>query len=129
MENLNHNLDSWDKAYALSLALKFVTWPRQKVESKAKEKAKEIRDQQKKKLTKVLDKILFCDSQEANQDIYDMYFILKKLKDLIFAFVEEFTKRKREKTNKRIFKRTNTTFCFNHFIKIRRSEKKISKQI
>ena len=97
LENLNHNLDSWDKAYALSLALKFVTWPRQKVESKAKEKAKEIRDQQKKKLTKVLDKILFCDSQEANQDIYDMYFILKKLKDLIFAFEEEFTKRKREK--------------------------------
>ena len=77
--------------------MKFVTWPRQKVESESKDKAKEIRDEVKKKLAKVLDKILICDSQEANQDIYDMYGILLKLQDLIFTFETDFAKRKREK--------------------------------
>ncbi len=76
---------------------KFVTWPRQKVESQSKERAKEIRDEVKKKLTKILDKILICNSQEANQDIQDMYHILLKLQDLILTFENEFSKRKREK--------------------------------
>lgn len=67
------------------------------MESESKDKAKEIRDEVKKKLAKVLDKILICDSQEANQDIYDMYSILLKLQDLIFTFETEFAKRKREK--------------------------------
>ena len=74
-----------------------MTWPRQKVESERKDKAKEIRDEVKKKLAEVLDKILICDSQEANQDLFDMYSILLKLQDLILAFEEEFAKRKREK--------------------------------
>lgn len=77
--------------------LKFVTWPRQKIESEVKDRAKEIRDEVKKKLTKVLDKILICNSQEANEDIYDMYHILLKLQDLILTFEKEFAKRKREK--------------------------------
>ena len=97
LENLKNSLNNWDKAYKIALELKFVTWPRQKVESDTKDKAKEIRDEVKKKLTKVLDKILICDSQEANQDIYDMYNILQKLQNLIFTFEKEFTKRKREK--------------------------------
>lgn len=67
------------------------------MESESKEKAKEIRDEVKKKLAKVLDKILICNSQEANQDIYDMYSILVKLQNLILTFEKEFTKRKREK--------------------------------
>lgn len=77
--------------------LKFVTWPRHKIESEVKDRAREIRDEVKKKLTKVLDKILICNSQEANEDIYDMYHILLKLQDLILTFEKEFAKRKREK--------------------------------
>ena len=77
--------------------LKFVTWPRQKVDSEIKEKAKEIRDEVKRKLTKVLDKILICNSKEANQDINDMYGILVRLQNLILTFEREFSKRKREK--------------------------------
>ncbi|MCI8471418.1 MAG: helicase-exonuclease AddAB subunit AddA [Clostridia bacterium] len=97
LENLKKSLNNWDKAFKIALELKFVTWPRQKVESERKDKAKEIRDEVKKKLAKVLDKILICDSQEANQDIYDMYVILQKLQSLILTFEKEFTKRKREK--------------------------------
>ncbi len=97
MQGLKNNLHSWDKAYTINQGFKFVTWPRQKVESPKKDEAKTIRDDVKKKLTKVLDKILFCDSKQANQDIYDMYEILVKLEEIILEFGKEFSKRKRDK--------------------------------
>ena len=97
MQGLKNNLYSWDKAYTINQDFKFVTWPRQKVESPKKDEAKIIRDDVKKKLTKVLDKILFCDSKQANQDIYDMYEILVKLEEIILEFGKEFSKRKRDK--------------------------------
>ena len=97
MQGLKNNLHSWDKSYTINQDFKFVTWPRQKVESPKKDEAKIIRDDVKKKLTKVLDKILFCDSKQANQDIYDMYEILVKLEEIILEFGKEFSKRKRDK--------------------------------
>ncbi len=98
LENLKKNLDNWDKAYEIATNFKFVTWPRNKVEcEEIKDKTKQVRDEVKKKLTKVLDKILIENSKEANQDIYDMYSILKKLQTLILTFEKEFNRRKREK--------------------------------
>ena len=97
LQGLKNNLDSWDKAYQINQTLKFATWPRQKVESEIKEKAKQVRDDVKKKLGKVLDKILIYDSKQANQDIYDMYGILLKLKSILLEFKQEFSKRKRDK--------------------------------
>ncbi len=44
-----------------------------------------------------MNKILICDSKEANQDIYEMYEILLKLQKIIIEFEKEFSKRKREK--------------------------------
>lgn len=97
LENLKNNLNNWDNAYDIGKNLKFVTWPRKKVESDVKEHAKEIRDGIKAKLYKTINKILICNSKEANQDIYDMYNILKKLEQCILEFNKEFGKRKREK--------------------------------
>lgn len=97
LEKLKEHLDNWDTAFEVANNLEFITWSRKKVELEAKQKAKEIRDEVKKKLGKVLGKILICDSQEANQDIYDMFTILTKLQNLILTFEEEFTRRKREK--------------------------------
>lgn len=97
LEKLKEHLDNWDTSFEVANNLEFITWSRKKVELEAKEKAKEIRDELKKKLGKVLGKILICDSQEANQDIYDMFTILTKLQNLILTFEEEFTRRKREK--------------------------------
>lgn len=97
LQGLKNNLDGWDKAYQINQTLKFVTWPRQKVESQIKDHAKQVRDDVKKKLSKVLDKILIYDSKQANQDMYDMYEILRKLKDIILEFDQEFSKRKRDK--------------------------------
>ena len=97
LENLKAHLDNWDTAFEVASNLDFITWSRKKVDLEAKEKAKEIRDEVKKKLGKVLGKILICNSEEANQDIYDMYAILVKLQNLILTFDKEFTRRKREK--------------------------------
>ena len=97
LEVLKRNLANWDKSCEIAKNISFVSWPRQKVESELKEFSKKTRDDVKKKLNKVLDKILICDSKEANQDIYYMYKILIKLEDLILEFGKEFSKRKREK--------------------------------
>ena len=97
LQALKNNLDNWDKAYEISQNISFITWPRKKIESEIKDEAKAIRDDVKKKLNKVLDKILICNSDEANQDIQDMYYILKKLENIILEFQKEFSKRKREK--------------------------------
>ncbi len=97
LENLKENLDSWDKAYEMYSNLIFATWPRQKIESEIKDKAKEIRDDVKKKCNHKLDKIFIYPSREANQDIQDMYEILVKLEEIILEFGEEFDKRKRNK--------------------------------
>lgn len=97
LENLKAHLDNWDTAFEVASNLDFITWSRKKVDLEAKEKAKEIRDEVKKKRGKVLGKILISNSEEANQDIYDMYAILVKLQNLILTFDKEFTRRKREK--------------------------------
>ena len=94
---LKKNLNNWDNSYEISQNINFITWPRQKVQSELKDDSKKVRDDVKKKLNKVLNKILICDSKEANQDIYDMYYILKKLENLILEFGKEFSKRKRER--------------------------------
>lgn len=97
LQTLKNNLDNWDRAYEISKNINFVTWPRKKIESSVKEEAKIIRDDVKKKLNKVINRILICDSDEAKQDIQDMYNVLDKLKYVILEFQEEFSKRKRER--------------------------------
>ena len=97
LQALKNNLSNWDKSYEISEKLKFVKWPNKKIESDLKDYAKKERDEVKKKLSKALDKTLICDSIQANQDIYDMYEILLKLKKLILEFDKEFSKRKRDK--------------------------------
>ena len=97
LEMLKGNLDNWDKAYEVYSHFVFATWPRQKIDSSVKDKAKEIRDDVKKKFSKKLGKIFIYSSKDANQDIYDMYGILEKLEKIILDFGEEFNKRKRNK--------------------------------
>ena len=97
LKSLRINLDSWDKAFEISKSITFIDWPRKKIESEIKVQAKKIRDDIKEKFKKKVNKILVSNSQEANQDIYDMYILLSKLKEIIIEFEKEFSKRKREK--------------------------------
>lgn len=96
---LQENINNWDKLYEIynDKNIDFVSWPRKKIESDLKEYAKNVRDDVKKKFFAKLNKILICNSEEANQDIYEMYEILLKLKNLILEFGQEFSKRKRLK--------------------------------
>ncbi len=97
LETLKKNLNNWDKSYKIAQNIKFVTWPRKKVESEIKEEAKRIRDNVKKKFNKKIGKIFVSDSKQSNQDIFNMYKVLKKLENLILEFDEIFSKRKRNK--------------------------------
>ncbi len=98
LEMLKANLDSWDKAYTIASGIKFKTWATdKKITVEAKDIAKVVRDAVKDSLKKVLDKILIFDSKEANEDINDMYEVLKKLEKIILEFGEKFAKRKKEK--------------------------------
>ena len=97
LQGIKNNLDNWDKAYEINQIFKFETWPRQASHLPLKDEAKNIRDEVKKKTKKVLDKILICNSKQANEDIYNMYPTLVKLKNLILEFEKEFSKRKRDK--------------------------------
>ena len=96
LDTLKNNLDNWDKAYEINQNLKFISWPRSKVDLPQKDEAKNIRDMVKDNL-KVLNNILVCNSKDANQDIFDMYSILLRLKNIILEFGKEFLRRKKER--------------------------------
>ena len=97
LKTLKEQTNSWDDAYNISKYLEFITWPKKSSNLEIKEKAKEVRDEVKDKIKDISKKILICNSKEANQDIYDMYLVLKKLENLILEFQTEFSKRKRDK--------------------------------
>lgn len=97
LSTLKENLNNWNKAYEIVQNIKFLSWSRKKVESEIKEEAKKIRDSVKDKFKKKAGKIFVSDSQQSNQDIFDMYDILKKLEKLIIEFDDIFSKRKRDK--------------------------------
>ena len=97
LETLKEHTNSWEDAYTIANNLEFVTWTRKSSNLEIKEKAKDVRDEVKEKIKNISKKILICNSKEANQDIYDMYLVLKKLENLILEFQKEFSKRKRDK--------------------------------
>ena len=94
---LEKSLNNWDKSYNIAQNLKFVDWPRKKIQSEIKEQAKEIRDIVKTRFNKKREAILVTSSRQAIQDLFEMYQILKKLENLIIEFDNEFTSQKREK--------------------------------
>ncbi len=98
LQMLKINLDSWNKAYEIASNIKFKTWTTdKKITLEAKDDAKATRDMVKANLKKVTEKILIFNSKEANEDINDMYEVLKKLGNIIIEFGQMFEKRKKDK--------------------------------
>ena len=98
LEEVRSILISWDKTYEVLSELNFQKWPTdKKCVSSLKEEAKQKRDVIKKRFNKVRDRFIVCNSKEANEDIYSMYSILVKMKDLVFKFDEKYTEKKKEK--------------------------------
>ena len=91
------NLNSWDKAYAIGNTIEFIRWTNSKVTIEEKDVARDIRKNVKEKFQSKVSKLLTADSKTTNQDIYEMYGILTKLKTLILDFDLKFSNKKREK--------------------------------
>jgi len=89
--------EDWDDIYNAISVIDFEKWPiDKKITLEEKEIAKEKRNEIRKQINKTLEAI-DCDSKQANQDIFDMYQILKTLKDLIFEYDELLKQAKKEK--------------------------------
>ncbi len=98
LEELEANLDSWDKLYNISNELKWETWPRDsKIVIEEKEISKEKRDNIKKKFNKIRDKILVYDSKQIIKDLNEMYPIMKTLGNLVIEFDNKYQETKKEK--------------------------------
>lgn len=93
---LKQNL--WDDIYSSICNLKFKTWPvSRKIESALKDKSKQIRDNVKKQIEELQNKIFIYQSKEAIEDIYDMYKILTMLEKVIARFSNKYQENKKEK--------------------------------
>lgn len=98
LEQLECNLDSWDKAYNLANSIKWETWPRDsKIILEQKEIAKEKRDKVKKKFNKIKDKVLLYSSVKANEDINSMYKVMNSIKRIVQEFTIRYQEVKKEK--------------------------------
>ena len=98
LEYVLENLNTWDNAFEKANTIKWPTWPSdRKVTLEIKDTAKALRDSIKKKYNTSISKILLYNSMEANENIYNMYEILRAIELLIIEFSEKFAMKKREK--------------------------------
>jgi len=90
-------LNKWDDIYNVVNNIKFEKWPiDRKITLEEKEIAKDKRNEIKKQINKTLE-IIDCNSKQANKDIFNMYEILKSLKEIIFEYDELLKLAKKEK--------------------------------
>ena len=90
---------SWDKANEFyNTTNMFTRWPKdQKITMQIKDEAKTARDAVRGSVKKCCKDILIYDSKEAFSDLFAMHDILEKLKEVIFAFSENYSAKKRER--------------------------------
>ena len=96
INNLNSiNYESWDLAYETMRNVSWGRWPNVKnIDLELKDITQKVRDDVKEDYKKI---ILQYTSREANEDIYAMYGILSKLRNLILEFFSKFAIEKKEK--------------------------------
>ena len=98
LEEIMSKSEKWEDAYNSALILSWAKWPSdRKITIEAKDEAKEIRDNVKKKVAATVNKYLIYNSKQANIDIYEMYDILVSIKELVLEFMSKFAARKKEK--------------------------------
>ena len=98
LEQIMNNSNLWESAYNSALTLAWPKWPSdRKITLELKDSAKEIRDSVKKKVAATIEKYLIYNSKQANSDIYEMYDVLKGIKQLVIEFSTKFSARKKEK--------------------------------
>ena len=98
-ENIIKNINSWDNTYELVSNLKYARLPNKSkdISNILIEETKNTIDDIKKNFNKIKENVLIYKSSDANSDCYEMYKILKDLKDLILEFSKEFSDTKKER--------------------------------
>ena len=98
------DISSWDEAYQKANAINsgFQTWSSAKKgltdeDIEIKDRAKDDRNEIKKRIKKITEKYFKFDSRQAINDIREMYPVLIELRNLLYEFEEEYTRRKAEK--------------------------------
>ena len=89
---------TWDDIYIDLNNIKFETWPRQsKTDCELKDECKRVRDEVKDRVKDLAKKIFIYSSEEANQDIYEMYTTLNALQEVILEFSNKYQENKKDK--------------------------------
>lgn len=89
--------ETWNAMVEVAGNIQFEKWPTdRKITLEVKELAKQKRDVVKKQFNKAVE-VLNGNSEQAMEDLLEMHSKLNIIKDLVFAFEDEFTKQKREK--------------------------------
>ncbi|MCI9177164.1 MAG: helicase-exonuclease AddAB subunit AddA [Clostridia bacterium] len=98
LQDILNSVTSWENTYQKIQNCNFRKWPIDKtVTIDLKEEAKGIRNIVKKKIKEGLGKIINCSSSSIFTDFKKMEPILRKLANLTIEFLQEFSKRKKEK--------------------------------
>ena len=89
---------SWDDIFINLNNLEFEAWPRKtKNDGDLKAECKEIRDNIKGRIKDLKEKIFISLSKEANEDLLEIYSLLKILEKIILEFSNKFKENKKEK--------------------------------
>ena len=103
LESLLPDTLSWDEKYNLAHGLKnsYKKWVgEKKVNNQDKDEAKTVRDAVKERVKNKIDKTFNSNSNEAYQDIEDMYPTLKALVNIVLDFSKKYLELKTEKNVK-----------------------------
>lgn len=93
-----YNAKSWDELYEAVECIKFERFPvNKKVPEEIKDVTKALREEIKKGIQKIKDKILIYNSDKAYEDISIMYNILVQIKKITLEFADNFAKVKKDK--------------------------------
>ena len=89
---------SFDDIYLNIQNIKFDMLPRVKnIDEDVKEKIKQTREIVKKKINEFKENVFMYSSEEANQNIFDMYQVLVSIEKVIIKFMDQYQKNKAEK--------------------------------
>lgn len=91
-------MTSWQTASQWARQTEWKKWPvDKKVSNPLKEEAKDLRDQVKKQIKTMLEKVFFVTNEQIAEDLNAMYAPICALKDLVFQFEKRFADKKKEK--------------------------------
>lgn len=93
-----HNKETWDEIYIGINSLSLDRFPvDKKVADEIKDRIKQVRNKVKEDIKKINQNIMLYTSEEANNDIKEMHYILVKIQNLVLEFSREFSKTKQDR--------------------------------